>query len=120
MKFAVIAITWPFAVGHGVAAIGASILPALVVGVIGIAIPMYLLQVGIRHVEPITAAMAVNLAPVLTYLLQFFDGRLDQSPSSLLCIAGITVTVLAGMAARLRADRRSPTLATALADEAAP
>jgi drug/metabolite transporter (DMT)-like permease len=108
--FAVVAITWPLAVGTSAAAFHQALFPALVVGVIGIAVPMYLLQYGIRHVEAITAAMVINLAPALTFGLQFFDGRLRQSAISLACIAGITLLVMAGVAARIRADHRTAPL----------
>jgi drug/metabolite transporter (DMT)-like permease len=108
--FAIVAITWPFAIGSGVTAFRHALFPALVVGVIGIAVPMYLLQSGIRHVEAITAAMLINLAPALTFVLQFFDGRLRQSAISLACIAGITVLVIAGVATRIRSDRRAAPL----------
>ncbi len=105
--FAVVVVTWPLAAGAGAAAFRAALLPALVVGVVGIAVPMYLLQYGIRHVQAVTAAMMINLAPGLTFLLQFFDGRLRQSAVSLACIVGITAMVMAGVAARINDDRRA-------------
>jgi len=38
--------------------LAATFLPALSIALIGVAIPLYLLQVGIKHTEPITAAAA--------------------------------------------------------------
>jgi hypothetical protein len=38
--------------------------------------PLYLLQVGIKNTEPITAAIAASLSPLVAYLLQLPVGRL--------------------------------------------
>lgn len=38
--------------------------PALFIAVIGAAIPLYLLQAGIKHTEPITAAIVPSLLPL--------------------------------------------------------
>jgi len=47
--------------------------------VIGVAIPLYLLQVGIKHTEPITAAIVPSLSPLVAYLPQLPVGRLRAS-----------------------------------------
>lgn len=61
--------------------------------VLGLTLPLFLLQVGIRHVPPFVVLAMTNLNPILTYLLQLFDQRLVTSPYTL----GGVVIVLCGV-----------------------
>jgi drug/metabolite transporter (DMT)-like permease len=62
--------------------------------VLGITIPLLLLQVGIRHVAPFVVLAMTNLNPILTYLLQLFDRRLSTSPYTLVGILVVLGGVL--------------------------
>jgi len=66
----------------------------LLVAILGLGLPMYLIQFALRYVEPITASIMMSLAPIFTFLLQFFDSRLSQSLFSLICITAATALVM--------------------------
>ena len=100
------AVSWVIAAASGLPRFGASLLPGLIVAVVGVAAPAYLLQRGVRYAEPITVSLIDNLAPVLTYLLQLTDGRLRPSAFSLSGILTVTVLITAGVIARARHDAR--------------
>jgi drug/metabolite transporter (DMT)-like permease len=61
--------------------------------VLGVALPLLLLQVGIRNVAPFVVLAMTNLNPILTYVIQLADSRLVVS---LYTLAGVVV-VLAGV-----------------------
>jgi drug/metabolite transporter (DMT)-like permease len=65
--------------------------PALFIAVIGAAIPLYLLQAGIKHTEPITAAIVPSLPPLAAYLLPLPAGQL-KAPA--LTLAGVLAIVI--------------------------
>lgn len=44
-----------------------------------IVIPLLLVQEGIRRVEPLTVNMVLSMAPIVTFLLQYFDSRIVPS-----------------------------------------
>jgi drug/metabolite transporter (DMT)-like permease len=98
------AASWVLALSTHLPRLAESLLPGLVVAVVGVAAPAYLLQLGVRHTEPITVSLLDNLAPMLTFLLQLLDGRLRPSAFSLSGIVVITCLVGAGVAARARHD----------------
>ena len=102
------AVSWAIAAADGLPRLAGSLAPGAVVAIVGVAVPAWLLQLGVRHAEPVTVALIDNLAPVLTYLLQLLDGRLHPSPFSLAGILTGTVLIAAGVAARARHDARPP------------
>jgi len=105
--FLMIAICWLLVpAGHG-HHLGATIVPAAVIALIGIVGPNYLVQRGLGHTEPITVSLFQNLAPVFTYLLQLLDTRLAASGLSLAGVLGITALVAAGVIARGRYEARA-------------
>lgn len=53
-----------------------------VAAVLGTTVPLWLLQRGILLSEPFTVSVLLSLAPVLTYLFQGFDDRLEWSFTS--------------------------------------
>ena len=61
--------------------------------VLGLTIPLLLLQIGIRNVPPFVVLAMTNLNPILTYALQLFDQRLS---ASLYTLCGIVI-VLGGV-----------------------
>jgi drug/metabolite transporter (DMT)-like permease len=102
--FAIVVISWAVVAGESHPHLLAALPPALVVTVIGVAAPMYLIQLGVRHTEPITVSLLASLAPVVTYVLQLGDPRLRPSPVSLACVLTVTALVSAGVIARHRYD----------------
>jgi drug/metabolite transporter (DMT)-like permease len=98
------AAAWVIAAASHVPQLAASLVPGAVVAVVGVAVPAYLLQLGIRYTEPITISLLDNLAPLLTYLLQFLDGRLRPSAFSLMGILTITGLITTGIVVRARHD----------------
>ncbi len=101
-----VAISWIFVALDDAPRLGEAFLPSAVIAVIGVALPMYLFQVGVRHTEPITASLITTLSPVFALLLQLPDARLRPSAVSLACIVGITALVAAGVYVRARATPR--------------
>lgn len=79
--------------------LGAAI-TGLVVAVLGLSLPMYTTQFALRYVEPITASVLMNLAPIFTFVFQFLDPRLHQSMLSLVCICLLAALVVTGVTVR--------------------
>lgn len=103
--FLMLAICWSLVAMSDSPQLGASFVPGAVIAVIGVALPMYLGQVGIKHVEPITASLLETLSPVCAFGLQLLDGRLRPSGYSLAGILAITALVAVGVIARSRYER---------------
>ncbi|WP_347551441.1 EamA family transporter [Pseudalkalibacillus hwajinpoensis] len=55
----------------------------LVISIIGVAIPLYFLQIGIQHSETFFVMMSLSFVPIFTYVFQFFDPRITPSYHSL-------------------------------------
>ncbi|MGW7518206.1 EamA family transporter [Streptomyces sp. NPDC054796] len=105
--FLMIAISWVMTALSDEPELGAGFVPGLIVAVIGVGLPIYVLQIGIRHTEPITTSLLLSLSPLITFLLQFLDGRLRPSALTLTGIFAIVVLVGAGTLARSRYDART-------------
>ncbi|MEU0156102.1 DMT family transporter [Micromonospora fulviviridis] len=84
-----------------------AVVPGLVVAIIGIGLPIYVLQIGIRHTEPITTSLLVSLSPLFAYLMQFLDGRLRPSTLTIVGILGIVTLAAVGTYSRNSHDRRT-------------
>ena len=105
--FLMLAITWAMVALSDDPRLAESFVPGVVIAMIGVGLPLYVLQVGIKHSEPITASLITSLSPPFAFLLQLPDQRLRTSPASLVGIVGITALVAVGVLARGRSDRRS-------------
>lgn len=82
--------------------LSAAVLPGTVVAVIGVGLPIYVLQIGIRYTEPITTSLLVSLSPLFAFALQLADGRLRFSAFTLAGILGVVALVVVGVLARSR------------------
>ena len=91
--FLILAVTWTLAGLSAKPQLAATFLPALFIAVIRAAIPLYLLQVGIKHTEPITAAIVPSLSPPVAYLRQLPAGRLKASALTLAGVLAILILV---------------------------
>jgi len=105
--FLMVAVTWFMVAADDNPGLGEAFLPGLVIAVIGVGVPLYVLQVGIKYTEPITASLIMTLSPPFALLWQLPDQRLQISTLSLVGIVAITVLVGIGVVARRRVDRRS-------------
>lgn len=104
--FLMLAVAWTLTALEDRPGVVAAFLPALVIAVVGVAMPLYLLQVGIKHTEPITASIVLTLSPLFAFLLQLPDQRLTPSALTLVGVVGIVVLVAISTVARQKHDAR--------------
>jgi drug/metabolite transporter (DMT)-like permease len=105
--FLILAVTWALVAVDDAPGVGVALGPSALIALLGVALPLYLLQVGIRRTEPITASILLTLSPLFAYVMQLADNRLTPSVLTLGCVAGIVALVGAGTVARLRHDREA-------------
>lgn len=79
----------------------------VVLALVGVMGALYLLQLGISKTEPVTVGLMMPAVVPITYVIQFFDPRLDQSLDSLAGVVLITGSLLLGIWARQRGNRAS-------------
>lgn len=94
---------WALVAATSGPSLGAALGPGLLLAVISVIVPLYLLQIGVRHAEPITVSLLICLGPGFAIALQMLDGRLRASTLSISAILGMTVLVAVSMLARQRA-----------------
>ncbi|WP_019057202.1 DMT family transporter [Streptomyces prunicolor] len=104
--FLMIAITWVLTALSERPGVGAALWPSLIVAVIGVGLPIYVLQIGIKHTEPITTSLLISVSPLITLLLQLLDGRLTTSAVSWVCTVALIVLMSVGVVKRAQEDRR--------------
>lgn len=95
-----------------------ALIPGLVVALIGISLPIYVLQIGIKRTEPITTSLMICLSPLFAFLLQLADGRLRFSYFTLGGIVLVVALVALGAVVRGRHDHVAPTAPQAAATTA--
>lgn len=71
-----------------------NILWIIAVTVVGVMLPMYLLQLGIQYCSTLTVMMSLCFVPVFTFFFQLFDPRLSWSPISFI---GILLLLILGV-----------------------
>lgn len=105
--FLMLAVTWVLVASSADPGLVAAFVPSALIAVVGVALPLYLLQVGIRYTEPITVSILLTLSPFFAFVLQLPDRRLTPSALTFVGVLGIVVLVILGTAARARHDSRS-------------
>lgn len=66
----------------------------IAVTVVGVMLPMYLLQIGIQYCSTLVVMMSLCFVPIFTFFFQMFDSRLSWSPITLL---GISLLFILGV-----------------------
>ncbi len=102
--FLMAAVAWVLVAFERNADLPAAFLPGVVVAIIGVGLPIYVLQIGIRHTEPITTSLLISLSPLFALTLQLADGRLEFSFFTLGGVIGVVALVVVGAAVRHRRD----------------
>ena len=103
--FLMIVVGWAMVAGfESDPGLAGAFLPSAVIAVVGVGVPLYVLQVGIKHTEPITASIVLTASPIFAFGLQLFDTRLDVAPLTLIGVVGITALVVVSILVRNRAD----------------
>lgn len=77
----------------------------LAISVIGVIVSLYLLQQGIVRTEPITVSMLFGTNLVITYVVQFFDPRLQQSEDTFFGVLALSAAMCLGTWARWHAGK---------------
>lgn len=111
--FLMSAVAWVLVALQGQPDLVSAFVPGAVVALIGLGLPIYLLQVGITRTEPITTSLVISLSPLFAFTLQLADARLRLSLFTLGGIVGVVVLVAAG--AVVRGRHREPVSAAAVA-----
>lgn len=65
----------------------------LLIVVLGTLVPLYLFQLGMERLPPLTIALMISAGPLITLLLQAFDPRLRWSPFSVVGTTAATLLV---------------------------
>ena len=104
--FLLIALAWAGLATVDEPGLAVAFVPSVAIAAVGVALPLYLIQVGIRHTEPITVSLLFTLSPLFAFLFQLPDRRLSVSGLTLVGILGTTALVVAGVVARGRVDAR--------------
>lgn len=105
--FVAIAASWVAVAVASHPHVTAAIVPGVNLALISTVVPLYLLQLGIKHAEPITVSLLVCLGPGFTLALQLLDSRLRVSPLSVGATLGIMILVALGVLARHRSTVRA-------------
>lgn len=77
------------------------ILQSLFIAVFTVVLPLYILQLGIERLEPITVSLILATMPIVTFFLQLFDSRLVPSFYTLIGVTLCLVFSVVGIFARI-------------------
>jgi len=100
--FLMSAVAWVLVTLEDNVDLSAAFLPGVIIAVIGVGLPIYVLQIGIRHTEPITTSLLVSLSPLFAFAMQFADGRLRFSLFTLGGVICVVALVAVGAVVRGR------------------
>jgi hypothetical protein len=78
----------------------ANVTTVVIIATLGIIAPLYMLQLGIARVDPLTVHMLVAMVPAFVFAVQALDQRLAFSASSLLGVGATILFSLWGVRAR--------------------
>jgi drug/metabolite transporter (DMT)-like permease len=92
---------------RGSSALAAVGVAAVVAAALGSVLSLYLVQLGIERLEPVTLALLLASGPIFTLVLQLLDPRLRLSLASAAIVTMATVLVVWSVVARDRAERRA-------------
>ncbi|MFS8096764.1 DMT family transporter [Lentzea alba] len=101
-------IAWVLVAFEDGADLQAAFLPGLIVAIIGVGLPIYVLQIGIKHTEPITTSLLVALSPLFAFVMQLADGRLRFSIFTLAGVLLVVALVVVGAVVRSRHTAAAP------------
>lgn len=93
-----------------------ALIPGVIVALIGVGLPISVLQIGVKHTEPITTSLVISLSPLFAFTLQLADGRLRFSVYTLGGIACVVALVAVGAVVRGRWKAPAPAVAQPIAD----
>ena len=77
----------------------------MLIGLIVIALPLYLVQKAVPLVHAPTIAAMTALGPALVFAMQFFEGRVAYSAATLI---GLTIYFVGALTAALGVTRSAP------------
>lgn len=100
--FLMTGVAWALVALEGGTGFSDALVPGAIVAVIGVGLPIYVLQIGVSNTEPITTSLMVSLSPLFAFALQLMDGRLRFSALTLGGVIGVVALVALGVAVRDR------------------
>lgn len=86
---------WSWQSGDFSSGSGAMLPGVLLLALLGVIIPLWCLQYGIKHLPPSKVMVLISVSPVFTFAFQLFDPRLSPSVSSFVAILLICIFSLA-------------------------
>jgi biotin carboxylase len=114
--FLTVALSWAMVVAADEPRLRDSVGPGALLALISVFVPLYLLQIGVKHAEPITVSLLLCLGPGFTLAVQLLDGRLKVSLLSVVCTLGITLLVGLGVVTRNPTRGGTPHMRIAIVD----
>ncbi len=88
------------------------LLELLGISVMGVIIPLFAFQKSLQKLEPIFVSLVLATAPLMTFMIQMFDRRIEFSIWSLSGIALVIGFSLLGVYARFRSQKHVARIAT--------
>jgi drug/metabolite transporter (DMT)-like permease len=79
-------------------------LEMLILSVSTVILPLFLLQIGIERLEPITVSLLISSMPVVTFFLQFFDQRITPSLTTLMGVSICFIASVVGVFLRYNSE----------------
>lgn len=99
-------VAWLLVAFQDKADLTSALIPGAIVALIGVGLPIYVLQIGIKHTEPITTSLVISLSPLFAFAMQLADGRLRFS---LFTLGGIVCVVsLVAVGTLVRGRQKEP------------